>query len=1145
MKIFNGGRMKKMFGFIVLAIFALSGFAIDVDGSVEGTWQFIDTPHNVVADLIIEEGNTLIIEAGVQIVFTGHYSFDISGIMEANGTADDNIVFSANQDDGWNGLKFIDQTGDIVSNLKHCEITDGIKSGVDSSGGGVFLDNANIHLDHVLIHGNVAGGYGGGIYMYNSDPILDYVDIYNNAANYDGGGFFCFNSSPEITKTLIVENSTLWEGGAFACFDNSNPIISGATISDNSALENGPAIAALYNSTISLVNCIVYENYFGDYLNGFSEIYEANSGTVDAYYCVIRNGEGESYFTDSCFDEDPGFEDPDNMNYQLLGSSPCIDAGNPDSQYNDPDGTYADIGRYFYEQSGIRGMVLLDTEDPDWPEDLGFEDITIEVYQDTLFATSSVNGIGSYYVPLVAGTYSVKCHVDYYLYAATPISVTVTVVDGQLAPISDFMVSKVGEGWAVGNIWIDTVPLDNASLYQSIVISSNAPGSEEVSPYPIYDIFGYIIRWEYKIDLPEGIDWFVTAQLFGFEQVESDPFNIEPYAGTTIDDITLYPQVYPGTITGTVTLKIDPLVVPDPAGNVMNVLVYYDDEIDSGVHPDADGFYSLDVINGYRKVTAVLDEYADAVLYDIFVVSFGITENTDITLVPWVMDTNDQFEMSSFVTTSLNGEFLLGGSGIQLAAFGSDGVCCGIGGWNSGNHPYWCTVLYYYNIPGYWYFTLMSDAQIGEEITFRAYDPSVDEFYDFNNDYTEFYNDTSDDQVYLSDNTISYQQDFDFNIGYNWISFNLQMEENSLDSVFDPIASSIEVIRQNSSSAVFMNGNWYGDFTSVNNDVSYKMSMSEEEVLTVEGSLINPTVYPIYLSHNDSLSYNWNWVSFINPNLEQANLPLDIALASIKDRVISIKNQGSSAFNDIGTWIGDLTEMTIGEGYVIDIGSGASSPYLIYPGIGYYDIRGENASYSPKNLAGWKLIEGNDNNMVLMADIGLTDGFEVGVFDDEGICRSIGKLEGDFWYFTVLGNELDETLHLRGFNTKSGTISSSIDTFNYCANTRLGDPKNPIKFDFEDLNTTQPVTKVSLNQNYPNPFNPVTTFSFSLPNSSDVSLKVFNIKGQLVDTLIDEKRESGVHEITWNATQHGSGVYFYKLSVGNNSPIIKKCIILK
>jgi probable HAF family extracellular repeat protein len=71
-----------------------------------------------------------------------------------------------------------------------------------------------------------------------------------------------------------------------------------------------------------------------------------------------------------------------------------------------------------------------------------------------------------------------------------------------------------------------------------------------------------------------------------------------------------------------------------------------------------------------------------------------------------------------------------------------------------------------------------------------------------------------------------------------------------------------------------------------------------------------------------------------------------------------------------------------------------------------------------------------------------------------------------------------------------------------------------------------------LNQNYPNPFNPRTVIKYQLPVNGDVKLKVFDLLGNEVATLINEEKPAGVYEVEFNAAQLSSGVYFYQLQTG-------------
>jgi len=72
-----------------------------------------------------------------------------------------------------------------------------------------------------------------------------------------------------------------------------------------------------------------------------------------------------------------------------------------------------------------------------------------------------------------------------------------------------------------------------------------------------------------------------------------------------------------------------------------------------------------------------------------------------------------------------------------------------------------------------------------------------------------------------------------------------------------------------------------------------------------------------------------------------------------------------------------------------------------------------------------------------------------------------------------------------------------------------------------------------LMQNYPNPFNPNTTFKYSIPNESKVIIKVYDILGNEIETLINEEKPVGTYELNWYAANLPSGVYFYRLQAGS------------
>ena len=87
-------------------------------------------------------------------------------------------------------------------------------------------------------------------------------------------------------------------------------------------------------------------------------------------------------------------------------------------------------------------------------------------------------------------------------------------------------------------------------------------------------------------------------------------------------------------------------------------------------------------------------------------------------------------------------------------------------------------------------------------------------------------------------------------------------------------------------------------------------------------------------------------------------------------------------------------------------------------------------------------------------------------------------------------------------------------------------------------------SKYTLSQNYPNPFNPTTNIKYSIPQSGFVTLKVYNMLGQEVATLVNQQQNTGDYNVDFNASNLASGVYMYRIQSGNVS-ITKKMMLLK
>jgi hypothetical protein len=105
-----------------------------------------------------------------------------------------------------------------------------------------------------------------------------------------------------------------------------------------------------------------------------------------------------------------------------------------------------------------------------------------------------------------------------------------------------------------------------------------------------------------------------------------------------------------------------------------------------------------------------------------------------------------------------------------------------------------------------------------------------------------------------------------------------------------------------------------------------------------------------------------------------------------------------------------------------------------------------------------------------------------------------------------------------------------------------GAPENSTSVD--NLTELRTVHTFNLRQNYPNPFNPTTTISFSLPSKSFVALKVFDVLGREVVTIISEELLAGSYTRHWNASNIASGIYYYRLQAGSFIET-KKLVLLR
>jgi parallel beta-helix repeat protein len=323
-------RIKPLVAFIATFAFILAAsraaVATEVSGDQSGTWGLSRSPYELIDDVHVPPGSSLLIEPGVEVIGLGNYkiSVDAGATLTAVGTESQMILFTAaDQDTGWRGIRLEGASDDSEINYCILEYAKGtgayplVRGGAlmviecspmiansvfrynfsandsrNGAGGGLCTENSSATIADNYFHDNQADSGGALCITEYGSPIVRNNLLTDNRAFSGGGGmYFGARSSPIIENNVILRNhSAGWGGGGINCWNSfiyygTYPIIYNNIIAYNTTIAAGGGMYCRYDHAIITNNLIVNnEAYRGGGIHAINAVYSAPI----VANCIIR-----------------------------------------------------------------------------------------------------------------------------------------------------------------------------------------------------------------------------------------------------------------------------------------------------------------------------------------------------------------------------------------------------------------------------------------------------------------------------------------------------------------------------------------------------------------------------------------------------------------------------------------------------------------------------------------------------------------------------------------------------------------------------------------------------------------------------------------------------------------------------------------
>jgi hypothetical protein len=545
--------MKKILFSLILTLFCISLIAIDVSGNQSGIWSPDNNPYNMIGEITVPAGETLEIQAGVEVVAMGNYRITALGNILSIGTQNDSIRFHGNNGLNWGGIRLENET--VQSTFNYCRIS----NTDDINDYGIHSINSPVLINHSYIDDHQKGVHFSA--LTGTTPSL--MEIKNSKVAYcEKNGILITDNSNVLVDSCEITQcglGTSFYAAIQLALQNSahdcSPTISNSSIHHNS--KQGITMGNMFNYN-EMVPTVEYNeisyNYTGVYLyNG------------KGYYA-------HNYIHHNFVENDPN----SGAGVMLYGSG-----ANGTFTYNEVTGNYTG----FYLASDATAN-LGDLESASTNDD-GYNCI-----YDNIFYTGE----------------------EYSVYNASALDLTAENTVWDTDPPIDVSIIDGNDNPAYGIVDYEPTlspfaPPD--SLHIDLENFTISPGP------PAYPTYAQLVSWNLYMDdiilgqnIPGFFVWFVP--IYGEEVTYGASFNyIDPVGESTITDTTIYiphilnpPQNPNTTSSGYITWE-----EPEPGST--SPFLYYNIYLDGDLYGTTNElFYQLiDLVNGQQYLVGLSAEY--------------------------------------------------------------------------------------------------------------------------------------------------------------------------------------------------------------------------------------------------------------------------------------------------------------------------------------------------------------------------------------------------------------------------------------------------------------------------------------------------------------------------------------------------------